>query len=187
MADNGDDITTSPSTALAVSAPLLARLATKYRAAVHLMTLDTEGVRFVGGFQVSDESTIQTRTGWVVPAHVSAGGRALLAYAPEAVVAAQFPTGIPLTPNGRIQSMLHLQRELQKIRRRGYARTQGEIDDLVAAIAVPIPHPEHPRYSISIACESPTAMDQHETLAVVDLKATAQEIGEVLQRGAPGS
>ena len=79
------------------------------------------------------------RLGAVLPAHGTAGGRALLAGLPSERIDELYPgKKIPGATQGRIRTRAALDSELARIRERGYAYQRDEFEPGVSAIAAPI-------------------------------------------------
>ena len=80
--------------------------------------------------------TFPVGTPW--PLHAGASNKVLLAYLPEEVVAEILATPLPrVTPRTTVDPR-ELRAHLQRIRRRGYAYSVGELTPGVVGIAVPI-------------------------------------------------
>jgi DNA-binding IclR family transcriptional regulator len=152
---------------------------------VHLVTLEGNGARFIAGAQPSQlSSPARVRPGWLLPAHVVAGGKALLADLSTKSLTLLYPGGVPLTRYGRIHSLSHLRRELADVRRAGYARSVGEAVDDVAAVGMAVPWiPGVPSFSLSVGwCDASILLDNESTI-VRALRVATEEFAADL--GAP--
>jgi IclR family acetate operon transcriptional repressor len=101
------------------------------RGTTHVLYLDS----------VESERVVRTgsRTGWVLPAHATATGKALLAELPDEEVAARYPSGLPEGPTPRTLSTLaELLDQLAEVRRLGYAVNHGESEPDVATVAAAV-------------------------------------------------
>jgi IclR family transcriptional regulator, acetate operon repressor len=79
------------------------------------------------------------RTGWILPAHSTAGGKALLAEQADEEIAALYASGIPEAPTPRaLTTVEELLDQLAEVRRVGYAFNHGESEADVAAVAAVI-------------------------------------------------
>ena len=97
-----------------------------------------------------------TQVGHAVPAHTSGSGKAILAFQPPELVAELYPDGLPPQTERTITTLATLQRELARIRKRGYAVDNEEHEEGVSCVAVPIfEHDGTVRAAISVS--APTA------------------------------
>src|SRR5262245_16799298 len=71
-----------PPDLITVAHPHLQRLAASVGETVHLMVLDGNGTRFVDGVEGPHALRVGSRTGNLLPAHVTSGGKTLLAELP---------------------------------------------------------------------------------------------------------
>lgn len=176
----------APRDIVALAKPHVSRLRDQVAGTVHLVTLEGNGARFVAGAQASQlsSSPARVRPGWLLPAHVVAGGKALLAELSTESLTLLYPGGVPITRHGRIHSLSHLRRELADVRRAGYARSVGEAIDDVAAVAVALPWIAGvPRFSLSVGwCDAKRLLDDEATI-VRRLREATEEFAAEL--GAP--
>ena len=118
------------------------KLSKRTRETVHLAVLEGKDVRYIGS--VEGDQTVRTasRVGWTLPAHLTAGGKALLADHDDADVLAAFPTemilGGPGYPNILRSDLLA---ELELVRARGYATNHGQAEPNVSAVAAVLRNP----------------------------------------------
>lgn len=103
---------------------------------VHLMTLEGNGVRFLDGIEGRQVLRVGTRTGMLLPAHATSGGKALLAELSVEELLALYPRGVPAVANSRIATFGDLRRELVATRRRGYGSNVEESDRGISAVGV---------------------------------------------------
>ena len=137
---NLSEHTPAPRDFAALVRPHVSRLRDDLHGTVHMIVLEGNGARFVAGAQCTPTPNLaRLRLGWLLPAHVVAGGKALLAELSNDSLALLYPGGVPLTRHGRIYSLAQLRRELAEVRRRGYARSVGEATEDVTAIAIALP------------------------------------------------
>jgi IclR family transcriptional regulator, acetate operon repressor len=90
---------------------------------------------------VESDQVVRTgnRIGWILPAHSTAGGKALLAERTDAEVAALYPSGVLEAPTPRaLTSVEELLDQLAEVRRVGYAVNHGESEADVAAVAAAV-------------------------------------------------
>jgi DNA-binding IclR family transcriptional regulator len=115
----------------------LAKLAAETRETAHLMLL--RGAETVCIDSIESTQTVRTgsRVGWILPAHATAGGRALLAELSDSEVMAIFPSET-IARIGQAAEMrrVDLLAELELVRARHYATNYGESEPDVSAVGV---------------------------------------------------
>lgn len=161
--------------------PLLAELRDKLEGTVHLLSLEGNGARFGTGVAAYEEDRIASlRTGWLLPAHTLAGGKALLAALDGEQIAALYPDGVPLTRHGRIRSMAQLHRRLGDIRERGFAVSR-EAHRNVCAIGVAVPSVDgSTSMALSVAWPAEVFPLDDAQRALKRIRATARELAETI-------
>lgn len=100
----------------------------------HFMVLEGNGVRFIDGVEGSGSLRCGTRIGLLMPAHVTSGGKALLAELPGDDLRRLYPHGLPPWDREAITTMPALARELAAVRRRGYATNNEESEAGIRAV-----------------------------------------------------
>lgn len=112
--------------------PHLRRLVEQSGETANLTVLAGADVRFVATVECAHVLRVGDRTGRTLPAHLSSGGKAMLAGLPpadlEAALAALDPDAV-----GR------LQRDLRAVRRRGFAVNDRETEAGLTAVGVAVP------------------------------------------------
>ena len=104
---------------------------------IHLAVLDGIDVVYVEILGAVDVE-LASRTGGRIPAHATGVGKAMLAYAPQAVVSERLEAGLPrLTPR-TITTPGALARELQDIRTEGTAYDREESHVGISCVAAPV-------------------------------------------------
>jgi IclR family transcriptional regulator, acetate operon repressor len=84
-----------------------------------------------------------TELGNRVPLHCTGCGKVLLAYQPESVIASTIAeTGLPRYTEATITNPGQFQQELELIRQQGYAMDNGEQEEGVRCVAVPVYGPK---------------------------------------------
>ncbi len=73
-----------------------------------------------------------------LPAYCTSTGKVLLAYAGQEYILEHFPEELPKLTKDTITSRTLLLKELEQVRRQGYARAWGEYEEYVHALGVPI-------------------------------------------------
>jgi len=97
------------------------------------------GVLYLDSLESDKVVRTGSRTGWVLPAHSTAGGKALLAEQADEDVAALYPSGVLEAPTPRaLRTVEELLDQLAEVRRLGYAVNHGESEADVAAVAAAV-------------------------------------------------
>jgi DNA-binding IclR family transcriptional regulator len=129
------DAATTPPDVVTVAHPHLRELGRLVGETVHLMVLQGNGVRFVDGVEGTQTLRVGSRIGMLLPAHATSGGKALLAELPEEELRALYPRGVS-TGASAVGDLAALRRELDGVRRRGYAVNSEESERGVRAVGV---------------------------------------------------
>jgi DNA-binding IclR family transcriptional regulator len=147
----------------------LERLGAGIGESVHLVVRTGRQVRFIDGVEGTQLLRVGSRTGMVLPAHRTSGGKALLAEVPGAAVAMLYDDGDP--------PLAALQRELATTRRRGYGLNVEESERGVVALGVAV-HDADGRAVAAVTVAAPTARFRRQDLVGVlpALRATADAI-----------
>lgn len=172
----------APASPAAIARPHVLAARAQLRGTVHLVALEGNGARFLAGAEQAFASPeAKLRLGWLLPAHVVAGGKALLAELSQESLTLLYPGGVPLTRSGRIQSLGQLRRELTEVRRAGYARSVNEAVDGVTALGVAVPVVAGgPRLALSIGW--PVGTPRHDEAATIAcLRTHADELAASLE------
>lgn len=107
----------------------------------HLVVREEREVRFLTSVESGQMLRVTSRVGVVLPAHVTSGGRALLAELPPAELERLYP------PDGvedlDADGVARLVRELRATRRRGYGLNRAESERGIAALGFTIHGPDH--------------------------------------------
>ncbi|MDX3452593.1 IclR family transcriptional regulator [Streptomyces sp. ME02-8801-2C] len=125
---------TPPPDLITVARPHLQRLAETVRETTHLMVLEGNGTRFLDGVEGPQALRVSHRTGALLPAHVTSGGKALLAELPPERLRALYPNGLPGAEAKAPTDIEHLTAELMRIRRSGWACNLQESERGVNAV-----------------------------------------------------
>jgi DNA-binding IclR family transcriptional regulator len=118
---------------------------------VHLVALHDGSALFLDSVETSRALRIGSRVGRVMPAHCTAGGKALLAQLPPDAVRRLYGGGAleRRTPRS-LGSVADLEAELAEIRERGFATNFGQSEPDVAAVAVAVVgHPDRAAITVS--------------------------------------
>ena len=119
-----------------VARPILENLRDATQETVSLLLLEGRDVRFIDCVEGSRSVRVGTRTGIVLPANCTAGGKAILAALAPADLARRY-TGHELTARtpASVADWPALEAELAEIRRDGYAINHEEGERGVSAVA----------------------------------------------------
>jgi DNA-binding IclR family transcriptional regulator len=150
---------------------------------VHLLALRGRDVVFVDSVEGSDPLRVATRTGAVISAYLTAGGRALLAELPQEDFMQRFRGVSKLTGSKTISTLGELRRDLDRIREQGYAVNMGdtEHEPHTAAVAVLIRDAAgKPQASLTVAAPLVRLSGADVGHIVEKLCASAQAIGREL-------
>lgn len=118
--------------------PHIEALAEELGETVNLLVLEGAGTRFIDGVEGNRPVRVTTRTGYLLPAHATSGGKVLLAELRDREVRSLFPAGLPALTSHTISDFDRLEEELATVRRQGYALNVGESEVGLHAVAVPI-------------------------------------------------
>lgn len=119
------------------AAPFMGVLAEETQETVHLSILDGVEVLYVDKIDSSQPVRAYTTVGGRAPAACVATGKAMLAWADEAVLSDAVGQLHPYTAKS-ITSADELHRQLQQVRANGYAVNTGEWREQVVGVAAPI-------------------------------------------------
>ncbi|WP_395110965.1 IclR family transcriptional regulator [Actinomadura sp. SCN-SB] len=112
------------------------RLAAELHETVNLLVLEGAGSRFIDGVEGDRTLRVTSRTGLLLPAHSTSGGKVLLAELPDDEVVALFPDGLPRVTDRTITDFEALKAELRSVRDLGYAVNHEESSPGLDAVAV---------------------------------------------------
>ncbi|MER5436495.1 IclR family transcriptional regulator [Streptomyces sp. NPDC002588] len=112
---------TPPPDLTTIAHPYLQQLADTVRETTHLMVLEGNGTRFLDGVEGPQALRVSYRIGTLLPAHVTSGGKALLAELPPDRLRSLYPNGLPGHGAKGTGGFQRLATELAAVRRNGYA------------------------------------------------------------------
>jgi IclR family transcriptional regulator, acetate operon repressor len=139
-----------------VALPHLRRVVDALGETANVMVLAGSDVRFVGTVECDHILRVGDRTGRTLPAHLSSGGKAVLATLDREQLATVLE---PLDAD----TAARLERELRTVRRRGFAVNDQETEAGLTALGVAVPDPQGAvRAALSLAV--PTARYSRERL-----------------------
>jgi DNA-binding IclR family transcriptional regulator len=123
-----------PPDLITIAHPHLRHLAGSVRETTHLMVLDGNATRFLDGVEGPQALRVSHRTGTFLPAHVTSGGKALLAELPSDRLEALYPKGLPEGRTVGPDSFERLAAELETVRHNGFACNLQESERGVNAV-----------------------------------------------------
>ena len=121
-----------------VAQPFLDRLAEETGEGVKLSIPDTESVLVIAVAQSRREYALTVARGQRIPFHVGAAGKLLSAHLPIREREALLSRPLPKLTQKTLTDRERLRRELERIRRNGWARDFGEQMTSINAVAAPV-------------------------------------------------
>ncbi|GAA5156453.1 MULTISPECIES: IclR family transcriptional regulator [Amycolatopsis] len=150
--------------------PHLRALVARLRETVNLQVLAGTEVRFLATVECDQVLRVGDRAGRVLPAHLTSGGKAVLAALPPAELTHRY--------TGTDVNLTRLRRELGLVRKRGFAINDQltELGLTAVGVAIPWPAGQPPAAALSLAL--PSARFDHDLLPawVAALSATATAV-----------
>jgi DNA-binding IclR family transcriptional regulator len=133
--------------------PLVAGVAGATDGTAHLGVLDGREVLYLVKERPRQPDALVTEVGVRLPAHLTASGRALLAFLPQAQITALFPTrrALATRTGAGPASPAQLRARLAEVRARGWASEDGEVTDGFASVAAPaFDHTGRPAAAVAV-------------------------------------
>lgn len=162
--------------------PYLESLHAELAETVHLALLDGAAVRFVDAIESPQATRVSSRLGRSMPAHCTSSGKAMLSWLSAGELRRLYPDEAleGLTPHS-LRTRSALERELDKVRRRGYATSNEESEDGVCSVAVAFPPSQAPM-RLALNVSTPVYRMNRETTRKISeaLKAAVAESGVLL-------
>ena len=121
--------------------PLMEELSAALNETVQLLVLEGRSARFIESVECDRAVRVTGRTGALLPAHATAGGKALLAAMAPDDLLVLFRAGLPRLTEQTNTSMATFVEELSDVCRQGYALNLGESLDGLHAVGVRIANP----------------------------------------------
>jgi DNA-binding IclR family transcriptional regulator len=118
--------------------PALEALGAATEETVHLAVLDGAEAIFIGKVESPRPLRLYSQVGRRCPAHCTAVGKVLLAYAGSEQRALAAARPLKRYTAKTITSAAALERELEEVRRRGYATDEEEFEDGIRCVAAPV-------------------------------------------------
>lgn len=162
--------------------PYCQLLADKYRTTVHLAAFSEGEIIYIDKVDNTNSLVVYSQIGKRAPMYCTGVGKAILAFLPVDYIET-YVTSKPLTPitDHTITTREGLLEELEKIRERGYAVDDEEIEPGLHCIAAPIFNYKHqPQMAISISFPYGRMWDLDWEQAIQDVRYYASQISERL-------
>jgi len=118
------------------AAPALALLHAEVDECAQLMVLRGTDIVFLDGAESFRPLRVAVRIGDRIPAHCSAGGKAILAELGTEGLSALYAEGLPTWPSASITDLTALRRQLAQVRSQGYGVNHNETEDGVSGVGV---------------------------------------------------
>jgi DNA-binding IclR family transcriptional regulator len=118
--------------------PVLVELAEGFTETSYVVRLTTSGIELVDYYLPTRGSRTLVHPGFEFPMHASAAGKVIFAYQPDRVVAAEISKGLERYMPNTITDPAKVRVELKRVRMRGYAINDAELDAGVLALAAPL-------------------------------------------------
>lgn len=124
-----------------VAQPHLLRLTELTHESASLSQLDGTDVVYVARVQVRRVMSVNVDVGSRLPAHATAMGRVLVAWADASVVEAVIAAGLPALTPTTVTDPVRFRDELHEVRRQGFALVDGELEPGFLTAATPVRDP----------------------------------------------
>lgn len=121
-----------------VARPHMVRLSQELKETINLLIMEGDGVRFIDSVECDRPVRVTGRTGTLLPAHATAGGRVLLAAMNPEDTRSLLVGGLRRMTPATVTNRSAFYEDLEGIRRLGYAINRGESLDGLHAAAVGI-------------------------------------------------
>ncbi|MDP9246216.1 MAG: IclR family transcriptional regulator [Chloroflexota bacterium] len=165
-----------------IARPTLERLGREVGETVHLLILRGSDALFVDSVESTNVLRVGTRIGMVLPAHSTAGGKALLAQLSRDELRGLYPRErLDRVTKRTVGTRTELFRELDRTKKRRYAVNTGESEADIAAVAAPVLDRQgRLRASVAIAAPMARVNDLRLRRLSADVIRGAGQIGELL-------
>jgi DNA-binding IclR family transcriptional regulator len=156
----------TPSSLRMLAHPILEQLHDRVGETVQLMVLHRRSIRFLDGIECELPLRVGVRIGDEMPAHCSAGGKAMLAALSNADLDRLYQQGVPAWPTARYTDLPSLKRHLARVRRAGHGANHEETEQGVSGIGMAI-RDERDRPVAAITVAIPSARYLRERIAAM--------------------
>lgn len=121
-----------------IAHPFMAVLAASTGETLLLAVLDAQNIVYLDQIESSQPVRAGTKIGGTAPAHVTANGKALLAFQRPEIIDSMYEAELTRFTSKTIRSKVKLMRELAEVRARGFAVVHDEWQEGVAGVSAPI-------------------------------------------------
>lgn len=162
--------------------PILSRLVLRFGQVFYVNHLIAEKARVVAFVMPEVVERALVIPGEYSPIHATAGGKAIFAFQDQAVIGRQLSQPLKKILPNTVTDPVLVRKELERVRKQGYALTRSEFGMGVTAIAVPVDLPDAGVvYSIGMAGFESHLFDRYSLRAYVNaLRHAASEFRSVL-------
>lgn len=161
--------------------PVLERLNRDLQETVHLGRLEGDQVHFLDSIESGRAVRVVSRLGRLMPAHCTSTGKAMLSQMPledlHRLYADETLTGVT---EHSITTRTALERDLQTIRRLGYATSEEESEDGVASVAVPVTGAPGMRLGLNVSVPVQRMTPTNRNAIAAALKLASADLTRVL-------
>ena len=166
-----------PDTLRLIVSPHLTELSATVGETAHLMIMEGTSIRFIFSAEGPGALRVSSRTGVVLPAHSTSGGKALLAEMSDAELRTLYADGIPKMPGSKVETVGDLIRALAEVRRQKFAENVNESEAGISAVGITLHHQSGaPVAGLSISIPTVRYRPDRVTDLVMRLRATAARI-----------
>jgi DNA-binding IclR family transcriptional regulator len=130
-----------PRSAEAAIFPFLAEISEVTGHSANFCILEGNGARSLVGV-CSRSSRLNSRDGWLLPAHLTSAGHVLLAELSEQALQELYPLGVPKSSRCPDFDLRELRRRIATVRRRGWALNDELSERGIIGLAVPVRDPD---------------------------------------------
>jgi IclR family acetate operon transcriptional repressor len=163
--------------------PFLTELMEISQESANLAGLDKNAVFYIEQVPAPRMVRMFTEPGNRVYAHATGTGKVLLAYQPKEVLHSIIrQTGLPRYTSNTITDVEELERELEVVRRQGYAMDVGELEEAVHCLAAPVFGPDG-KIIVAMSVSGPAGRldDAHIKELVPQIKEIANRFSDSLR------
>lgn len=163
-----------PEALIALVAPYLSQLSAATSETTHLMVRDGVNVRFIHSIEGTAALRVASRVGALIPAHLTSGGKALLAHLEDDEIRELYADGFPGSGSSRL-TVKSLLAELEEVRERRIALNLEQSEPGISAIGIAFRR-HHFAAAISLSMPSTRYRPSHGGPLEEQLKRTADQI-----------